>query len=220
MIYVKEGELLDIKRDIYLLHRHLDLVHRQLELEAAIAQHERKEADEQIAGGELDDDLVAMLEHGVGEHLHWFQELAPQVIINPFIVSLWSLYESVLRDLAHILRRRVGADTDFHEVNGRHFMERIEKYYREVLSYDLGLSDEWRKELRLLCEVRNAIVHGYGKMSSLPKSLRPKASSGTLDGIAIAKDGDKIVLSAQFAERKFEVVREHILTLLKKHQWT
>ncbi|WP_138431908.1 hypothetical protein [Fodinibius saliphilus] len=218
VIFHNEKELIDVKKDIYILHRHLELVQDQLENELNKIKKIKKELPKKREVKKLEKISRALDENLIKEHETWLKNGVPQIVINPFIVSAWSLYESVIKDFASILQKSKNIEKSIENADGRYFLKKAENYFNKTLKHPLHLTKERNSELRLLNDIRNSIVHHYGKVSALRPKLKTQIQNNKIEGIRSIKENGKLVLSLKFAERGFEVVRNHILTLLNKYQ--
>ena len=51
-------------------------------------------------------------------HREFVEETLPRMLVNPFIVSLWSCYEFMTKDLAVRIQEKKGLERAFGEFNG------------------------------------------------------------------------------------------------------
>lgn len=219
VIYYGETELMDIKTDIYLLHRQMDLVKEQLNSE-----WDKFEKNKSIDVSEIEEEDL-LEKHMIEYEKQRIKDLEKslknnlsQIIINPFIVSLWSLYETVITDFAEILREKKGISKKLYEADGNYFMARVVNYFEKDLERNLYLSKKHSEDFRLLGDIRNSIAHHYGKVSALRKQVQNNIRHKDYLELQVHPDKDKIILSLKFAEHMFESVRDHLLTLLNKYQ--
>ncbi|WP_409029038.1 hypothetical protein [Gracilimonas sediminicola] len=218
VIFYGETVLMDIKYDIYLLHRHMDLVREQLKSEWEKFEKNKSIDVSEIEEGIFNEHLIEYEKQRIKNFEKSLRANLPQIIINPFIVSLWSLYETVIKDFAEILREEKKITKKLHQADGKYFIAKAINYFKKDLERDLFLSNKHSKDFRFLGNVRNSIAHHYAKFSSLSGEVQNKLKNKEYLGIQVHPEKDKIILSLEFAEHMFESVRDHLLTLLNKYQ--
>lgn len=151
-------------------------------------------------------------------HQEWVADGLPRLVINPFLVGLWSFYELVLVELARLVQKKQGASLSLSDIKGQHILVRAEKYFHHVLDFPIDFHDARRQKLNWLGVIRNAVAHSNGRMAGL-SSKHQKAIRGLeVDGVGPSGDGNYIVLEIDYAKQTFEVVREHVRLLFKKYE--
>ncbi len=106
------------------------------------------------------------------------KELFPRVFRGGFLVSLWALFESGVKDLGEYTRRELKLPFGLQELRAGDFLNQSEKYFRGTLGVEPFPDKSNRKRIALLKEFRNAIAHHDGNIEEIPKALvqaRPPA---------------------------------------------
>jgi hypothetical protein len=86
----------------------------------------------------------------------------PRFLRSPFVVALWSCYESGVESISRELHQYVGGpDLHLRDLRGDLF-DRARRYFEAVLGLELEDSADRLGRLRDLYLVRNAIVHANG----------------------------------------------------------
>lgn len=217
-IFHDEGALLSIKRDIYLLHRHLDFVKSAMAEQREIVNDAQRESEQQKINKNLRDIDVLALQINVQQREAWLQQSTPQIIVNPFVVATWSLYESVLRDFADVLQEKKRLSKNLSDITGKHFVARVKRYFNHTLQHPLQLTSAREQKLRILSDTRNVIVHHYGRFNNLRPELQKAIETGDVMGASHSEETGKLILGVKFAEEVFSVTRDHLLQLLNEFQ--
>lgn len=130
------------------------------------SQDKRKTLKELEEGGWSHDEAETSLAF---QDIHEMQTyVLPRFLRAPFVVSLWSTYESGVQSIATELR------TYLHSPNLRlsqlrgDFFERGRRYFDAVLGLPLEDASDLLTRLRDLYQVRNAIVHANGLKEAMP----------------------------------------------------
>ncbi|MGI9175843.1 MAG: hypothetical protein ACR2GR_11050 [Rhodothermales bacterium] len=144
-------------------------------------------------------------------------EVLPRLLVNPFVFSLWALYERLIIDLAELIRDEKQASLALGDIKGKYLIDRIEKYFTYVLDFPLGYTEELKSKLSLLGQLRNAIAHGNGRSSTLNKKLAGRVRQGEIAGLSRSEYGDLILVDLDYAKEAFEVVRTHLRLLIRHY---
>jgi hypothetical protein len=121
--------------------------------------------------------------------VHWMEEYdtkysIPQLkatidelFLGTFIISLWSVFEVCIKDLAEYVRQEKGLPFGMQDLRAGDFLEQTQKFFAQVLSLKPFHDRSVRAKLEELKGFRNALVHHNGSTEQLPKSLRSKTES-------------------------------------------
>lgn len=102
------------------------------------------------------------------------EELFPKVLRGGFVISLWSVFEACIKNLAEYVRRERELPFGLQELRAGDFLEQTEKYFSRVLRLKVFPDKKVRKKLEELKGLRNSLVHHDGATEELPKSLQCK----------------------------------------------
>ena len=203
--------LLPIRRELNTLTIHLELIEEQVvqarikakeELDAKIV--EMKQFPEHY--DESSWDLAHLKYRSLVEVTY------PRILRNPFLVSLFSLYESAVRQIAERIREEEGLEQRMRRDGS--FLRNARRYYEEILEFKLSKSSDHWHRLVLLSHLRNALAHTNGNI----ETIRPKRLAHLLKQPGIHEEGGFIVVSKVFTEQTVKLVKEDLADLLARRE--
>ena len=136
----------------------------------------------------------------------------PRILRNPFLVSLFSLYESSVRQIAERIREEKGVEQAMSRSGG--FLKNARRYYEEILDFKLSKSCKHWRRLVLLSNPRNALAHTNGNI----ETIQPERLARLLKQPGIHDEGGFIVVSKVFLEQTVKLVREDLADLLARRE--
>ena len=83
-----------------------------------------------------------------------------------FLVSLYAVYESVVIEIADLIRDKQSQQIKIDDLRGK-FLEKAKKYYKHILQFDLYSNEKAWQQIKMLSELRNAFAHANGRMDRL-----------------------------------------------------
>ena len=214
----KDWELLDLKSDLYVVESHLHFVEEQIPFQT---QKHEYELDNKLKLADYDPSCEverAMEWDEIQDHQQWVREGLPRLVVNPFVVTVWALYEAAISDFADIVQKKQGAALALSDITGKHLVDRVDKYFRHVLHFPIDYSADRMERLNFLGALRNSIVHNNGKMSGLKKSIQTRIESDEIEGVSASDYRVYIILEVEYARQAFETVKEHLLLLFKRYE--
>ena len=188
---------------IRILEHHLDLIEEQINNSQELLRNEwntwkRKEDDP---------DLGLFLELRSNEFL------APRILRNSFLVSLFTLYESITMDAAEHIKKSKGKILGIKDIKGG-LIPRTETYYRDVLGFRLLKAGESQERLEALAKLRNFIVHENGRFkygNEQQKDAILKIDKG------IEEQDGYVVVSRDFLRDTFLLVKSELEALMERY---
>ena len=204
-------DLMYIEMELSTLAQHLKLIEQQLVLSSIEAKNylERETA-------ELCLDVLE-------EQAHWDilnQEyqfkvdfILPRTLRNPFLITLYSTYESAVVQIAELMQKKLKQKIVLQDIKGD-FLTGSKKYYRYVLNMELSVRNERWQRLRLLSDLRNSVVHANGlikasKNSGMKKALKHKG---------VMEKYGYVLVSEEFLRETSEIVESELRSLIKRYQ--
>ncbi len=136
----------------------------------------------------------------------------PRILRNPFLVSLFSLYESAVQQIAERIQEEEGVEKPMSKDGG--FLRNARRYYEEILDFKLSKSCEHWRRLVLLSDLRNAIAHTNGNV----ETIRPEKLVHLLKQPGIHEEGGFIVVSKVFMKQTVKLVGEDLADLLARRE--
>ena len=147
------------------------------------------------------------------DEYHYLVEVTyPRILRNPFLVSLFSLYESAVRQIAERIREEEGLDQRMRKDGN--FLRNARRYYEEILDFKLSKSCKHWRRLLLLSDLRNALAHTNGNV----ETIRPERLEHLLKQPGIHEEGGFIVVSKVFTEQTVKLVGEDLADLLERRE--
>jgi hypothetical protein len=141
------------------------------------------------------------------------EELFPKVFRGGFVISLWSVFEACIKDIAEYVRRERQLPFGLQELRAGDFLEQTEKFFTRVLGVAAFPDKAARAKLKEIKGLRNALAHHDGNIVELPDSLRGKNDAEYLKkGIVVCSDLHHkfAVPTAAYAEQSLATVRAHL----------
>lgn len=141
------------------------------------------------------------------------EELFPKVFRGGFVVSLWSVFEACVKDLAEYTRRERNLPFGLQELRSGDFLEQTELFFDRVLSLAAFPDKGVRAKMVEIKGLRNALAHHDGSTAEIPKSLRSKSDAEyRKKGLHVYSDlhHHYVVPSAEYAEQSLKIIRAHL----------
>lgn len=215
-IHIPDFDILEAEGDLFVLRAHLTFVEEQFDVQAKKAATKRDERLAKLEAGprprdreEWEEEQAERRDIDEG-HDHWVADVLPRLLVNPFVVAVWSVIEAVTMDLAELLHTRMKAGLTIHNIKGRHFPDQAEKYFEHILRLPLNHPDTLREELGTLIAFRNCIAHSNGRAGGVSKQLRNRLEAGEVAGARLSADGDYIALEVGYARTAFDLAQVHL----------
>jgi hypothetical protein len=101
-------------------------------------------------------------------------QILPKVMLGGFIVMLWSVFESCVKDLAEYTRKEKQCAFSLEDLRAGDFLKQMEKYFDRTLGVIAFPNKNIRKRIDDLKRFRNCLVHSDGNIKDLPPSLKAK----------------------------------------------
>lgn len=218
--------LSDAEAELEMLAEHLQLIENHIE---RIQKEERREFDrkvEEIGKTYKCANLTAELieERRVEEEIASKEyELRindpPLFLRGPFLVSLYAVYESVVTEIACLIRDKQSQQIKIDDLRGN-FLERAKKYYKHILHFDLYSNEKAWQQIKRLSDLRNAFAHANGRVDRLNRKSKEKIEKWNGQkkiGISITIFGH-VICEADIVADIFGVVRDSLKDLIKRYK--
>ena len=203
--------LMDVKFGLSTLQQHLDLLEQQIESSRSQAKT-KLEANVSELSIDDDDDLAQY------DLLHQEYELQvdfvlPRLLRCPFLISLYSTYESAVTQIAEIMQERQGQRISLGNLNGD-FLSRANLYYGHILQLELSVDNTRWRRVRLLADLRNSFAHANG----LIKASRKKKIQNALKHEGVDELHGYVVVTKDFVQETLVLVKSELDDLLARYQ--
>ena len=150
------------------------------------------------------------LEYEIDQLKSTVEKLFPKVFRGGFIISLWSVFEACIKDLAEYVRRKKDIPFGLQDLRAGDFLEQTDKFFSRLLAVKAFPEKPVRAKLEELKGFRNALVHHDGATEELPKTLRSKTEvEYRSKGLLVYSDlhHQYAVPTAEYTEEAFNTVR-------------
>ena len=200
--------LLEASMELSTLEKHLGLIEAQIERgrEEAWSTREAKTR-------ELEPDNEAEWSFIVQEYRYQVDFVLPRALRNPFLVSLFAVYESTVTEVAKIMQKKKGVGISIDDLKGD-FLKRSRKYYEHVLQFQLSLSNERWQRLMLLSDLRNTIAHTNGRLDI----ARTKTRERILKNEGAKEELGCLVVEGAFLKETFTFVKDDLEGLVDRYK--
>lgn len=167
-------------------------------LEKALSRDQNLEEDELI-------DLHQELYHKV-------DIFYPRLFWGPYLISIFSVFESCTEELTEYIRENTGCKLKLDDLNGS-LLEKLKLYYASVLNINYFIDNPAWKNLTDLCKVRNCFAHSNGRFSILKPNKHEKVILKLVkQNIGISEFSGVVVINSDFVsgclESVFKVIND------------
>lgn len=138
---------------------------------------------------------------------------------GPFLVSLYAVYESVVIEIADLIRDEQSQQIKIYDLKGN-FLDRAKKYYKHILQFKLYSNERAWQQIKMLSDLRNALAHANGRVDRLKSN--PKRNIERWDqqqniGISITTF-DHVKCEADIVDDLFGAVRDSLEDLIERYK--
>jgi hypothetical protein len=205
--------LLDVSLEIDALDDHFQLISTQIEHLRKIEQSSLEEyrREKKLTPDDPEWDMSRQ------EFNHKVEFLLPRFFWSPFLVTLYAIYETAVTEIARLIQRSQGNNVAMNDFRGD-LLERADKYYKCILEFELCSSNKTWERIKMLAELRNAIVHVNGRIDMLKEKSRNKIQSWKNQNIGISAHYNFLLIDETFAKETFAQVRLSIEDLVERYK--
>lgn len=200
--------LFGVSVELSILEEHLELIEEQIR--RGVTEAECRLKDE-IRGLTPDDEDSWDLPHQ--KYRYQVEVTLPRILRNPFLVSLFAVYESSVKTIAELVQEEKRQKSSLDDESGN-FLKRAKRYYKHVLHFDLSTDNERWKQLKILFDLRNAIAHTNGRYEAIEKKRRCRImkQKGVREYLGF------IMVSETFLRKTVKLVKEDLEDLLERYE--
>ena len=200
--------LLEVSTELSTLEEHLELIEDQIERGQGQASSRRKA---KMLDLEPDDEAEwSLLQQ---EYYYQVNFVHPRVLRNPFLVSLFAVYESAVTEIAKLIQQKKGLAISIDDLKGD-LLKRSKKYYEHVLQFQLSLGNENWQRVMLLSDLRNAIAHTNGRLDMVSKRTRERI----LKSKGVREELGCLVVEGAFLKETFAFVKNDLEGLVERYK--
>jgi len=205
--------LLDISLELHALEDHYELIEKQLlhlgEAEkSALDEYRRKE---NLTPEDPEWDLARQ------ECEQKVEFLLPRFFWAPFIVALYAVFETGVTEIARLLQKSHAQEIGIDDLRGD-FLERANKYYKNILKFTLCDDDKTWQRIKMLAELRHAIAHANGRLDMLKEKSRRKVRAWEKQKIGISSYYNYLLIDSAFAKETLTQIRFSLESLVERYK--
>jgi hypothetical protein len=176
-----EFRLLEVRIEVSGLRDALQIMENQIqflvEQQMAKAAADLKAlADQGLAWEDADVHLTIQERDYAIEHLY------PRLFRGPFLITLWAIYESGVKEVARFVARNKKVELDIDEIRGSNVRSIARRYFEAVLGVQFASDQTRAGDLGKLYKLRNAFAHANGRVASLSSDVRKTVESMIEEG--------------------------------------
>ena len=148
----------------------------------------------------------------------WRIDDLPLFFRGPFLVSVYAVYESVVIEIADLIRDKQSQQIKIGDLKGN-FLDRAKKYYKHILQFKLYSNERWQ-QIKMLSDLRNAFAHANGRVDRLKSNLKKKIECWDQQqniGISITPF-DHVKCEADIVADLFGAVRDSLEDLIERYK--
>lgn len=164
-----------IQFEIEILEDKISLIQEQFDKEVIKSSGLLKEKSKGLNPDDLIDEHVLIELNQI--HRSEIKDTLPRLIINPFILTLWSFFESTLIEMSTLCQKKTTSPLGIEDIKGNSIIDRVKKYFRHVLDSPIEILEKNQTELELVYAFRNILAHNNGKLDTLRRSVKNNLTS-------------------------------------------
>ena len=193
-----------------------------IEVELGILEYQLVNLEEQITRSqdaaeeewvEIPDKDWADREMRSQEYEYEIDVILPRAWRNPFLVSMFSVYEAAVEEVSLLIQKRRGYQIGLNDLK-RDFLDRAKKYYKDVLQFRLSANNERWKRLKTLSELRNIVAHSNGRLAMTPKATRKRV----LKHDGVCEIYGYLIVERDFLRETFALVNDELEDLVARYR--
>jgi hypothetical protein len=110
------------------------------------------------------------------------EHLYPRLFRGPFLMTLWAIYESGVKEVARFVKRIKKVELDIDEIRDSDVRGQAKRYFEAVLDVRFASDPARAGDLGKLYKLRNAFAHANGRTASLRSDVRKTVESMIEEG--------------------------------------
>lgn len=205
--------LLDISLEIYALQDHFELIKKQIpqliEVEKSVLKKYRQKENLNPEDPEWD-----IPRQEFDEKVEF---LLPRFFWGPFVVSLYAVYETAITEIAKKIQTGLGCKIALNDIRGD-LLERANKYYKNILNFELCNNNTTWQRIKMLSEIRNAIAHVNGRLEMLNSKTQQKIKSWEDQKIGISTYHGYLIVDERFSKETYGEIRFTLEDLVARYK--
>ena len=205
--------LLDVSLEIHALEDHFELIRTQIshlsEVERSMLDEFRRK--EKLTPEDPEWDFARQ------ECDHKVEFLLPRFFWGPFLITLYAVYETAVTEIARLIQTTQRQQKSMNELRGD-FLKKANKYYKNILHFELCNNNKTWERIKMLAELRNAVAHVNGRIDMLKKNSRDKIKTWEKQNIGISSYYNFLLVDENFSKETFIQVRLSLENLVERYK--
>ncbi len=208
--------LIEVSSDLNILKEHLKHIEEQVERWRQSAEGVLDTLSEKSPSLSPNDQQPwSRFAHEI--HDNYIEFRLPRILYNPFLVSLYTVYETTVTEIARLIQEKRGQKISLDDIGGSDFPDRAKKYCQHILTFELSKNDQSWERLKVLADLRHAIAHANGRLVMVEESRRKRIREWMERDIGIEDYYGDIIVSQSFVRETFGIVKDSLEDLLKRY---
>lgn len=206
--------LLEIDSELSALDYHLNLIENQIR---------NKEAFERILSQRK------IMKFGLtSKDPEWHDEryeldyivefLLPRLFRGPFLISLYTVYESAVTEIANLIQNQKRIEIPITDRNRNFNLDRAKKYYKDTIDFQLYSNNVAWQRIKMLSVLRNAIAHGNGRIEMLSEKKIKQIITWEKQNVGISSIGGFVIFEERFLRDTLGLVSESLNDLVERYK--
>ena len=142
----------------------------------------------------------------------------PRAMRGAFLISLFAVYESAVTDIAGLIQKRMRKECSLSDIGEGDFLDRAKTYYKDVLQFKLFENNQAWERLKIFLVLRNVYAHANGHIDMAKRRDMERIRGWAKKGIGIEEYGGYIIVSGDFVEKTFELVKSDLEDLIERYK--
>ena len=135
----------------------------------------------------------------------------PRVIKLPYIVTLYSLFESSTLSLLKYAQEKEGKEISVKDIRGKTLISSYNKYMQHILNYEFCFNQKTMSGFSELNKLRNCVAHSNGNLDPKNTELKKLLSSNS----KISELNGQLDVTYDYLQDAFGFIAEAIRELMK-----
>ena len=207
--------LIGISSDLDILKAHLEHTEEQEEQWLQLAEDIRDDLLGDLSSYSQDD-RQAHWQFAQGVYDNYVEFRLPRILYYPFLVSLYTVYESAVKEIADLIQEKNGKNESLANTRGKDFLDQANKYYRGTIEYELSQNNQSWERIRILTGIRHAVAHANGHLELVREGKRKQIKKWIEQDIGIEDYYGDIIISGAFVRETYEMVKDDLESLIER----
>lgn len=134
----------------------------------------------------------------------------PRVIKLPYVVTLYSLFESTVLSLLKYAQEKEKKHIGVKDIRGNTLISSYNKYMQHILNYEFCFNQDAMSKMSVLNKLRNCIAHTNGNLDSTNTEIKKLLSSNS----EISELNGQLDVSYEYLLSAFSFISQSIKELM------